>query len=316
MKRIILFLLVLLILSLAACGVSNSSSEEASSRNSTLVPPELQATIEHLTFEDAVLEFATDVVIAQYVGHRPFGDNLTEFEFVVLERILGNAADRIFVYVQHTFANIVYYQAGDLTFYPEREYLLPLIGINSPYAKTHEDGFLFISNTVVDLSVPSDSVMRNDPLSEHAEGLDFDGRDVSEEQIVSYVDELTTGIPPAWTPIRSEVMEDIIHGSPYVLLIEINEPFRLADEQLFTDIWITDIYYATAVQVLKGDIRVEDFGDEFAVIFFPDTVFPGEQHIVALSPRVGESMWFEFSSRNSLFRMDQLDEILVILGRQ
>ena len=66
-----------------------------------------------------------------------------------------------------------------------------------------------------------------------------------------------------------------------------------ANEQVFTDLLLTDIYYATVLQVLQG-----------------------EQHIVAVRPIEEGSMWFEFTSRNSLFRMDQLEEILLILDQQ
>jgi hypothetical protein len=48
-------------------------------------------------------------------------------------------------------------------------------------------------------------------------------------------------------------------------------------------------------------------------MFFSDTVFQGEQHIVAVE-RISEgSSSFNFTSRNSLFSMDQLDENMEIL---
>jgi len=324
MKRIIL-LTILLALFLSACGTSSPYSELPGTEdsNTSNAPPERPvASYDYLTFEEMVLEFATDVVIAQYIGHRPFGESLTEFEFVVSERVLGDAADRIFVYAERTDAHVmggimVDFKPGDVSFYPGTDYLLPLMRISSPYAKTHEDGFTFLRNIVIDLNDPSNSTMYSEPLALHAEGLDFNSRTIDKQEIVSYVSELAMDIPPVWwDPIRSEVMEDIIYGSPYVLIVEINEPFRLSHEVPPTDWASTDIYNSTVVRVLKGDRDIGDFGHEFAVIFFADTVFPGEQHIVAVTPIREGAVWFDLTSRNSLFRMDQLDEILTILGHQ
>jgi len=281
---------------------------------------------EYRTFEEALLEFATDVVVAQYVGHRPFSDNLTEFEFIVSKRILGDAADRIFVYVRHTDATVfgsersVLYNPGDFTFVPGVEYLLPLTAINSPYAMTHEDGFVFILNIVIDLEQPQNSIMYSESLYHHAEGLDFNSRNISREQIESYVGELTRDITPPRGVIRSESIEDIVLGSPHIFIVEINHPLRLSGAQLVTDVMLTDIYYVTIVEVLKGEIVLsDDLADPdggFLITFFADTVLPGERHIVAVRPIEEGSPWFDFTSRNSLFRMDQLDEIMLILSGQ
>jgi len=313
---IIIFLLTILIL--GACG---GETEPLPEHSEIILEPERTFEYEYLTFEDTLLEFATDVVVAQYVRHRLFSDNITEFEFVVSERILGNAADRIFIYVRHTNANVsggemnVTYEPGDLVFSPGVEYLLPLTAINSPYAMTHEDGFVFIRNIVVNLDDPQSSIMYSEPLYLHIEGLDFNSRSNSRHQIEVYVENLTRDIISPREVIRSERIEDIILGSPYVLVVEISDPFRLSDRQGVTDVMRTDIYNATIIQVLKGTIEIGNLDGEFAVIFFADTVLPGEQHIVAVSPIEEGSPWFEFTSRNSLFHMDQLDEILTILGQ-
>ncbi|MCL2367852.1 MAG: hypothetical protein FWC72_02555 [Oscillospiraceae bacterium] len=340
MKRTVLLLAVLLVLLLAACGVPSASPERSEEDDYAPAPSPpaggsvIEASSVYLTFEETLSStltddetsppFITDMVIAQYVGHRPFGDHTTEFEFLVLDRVVGNAADRIFVYMDHMFADIrgggwgAAYRRGALTFSPETEYLLPLIRFRSPYAKTQDEAFFFINNLVVDLHEPANSVMYGEPLSLHSTGFDFNAP-VSRYEIISYVSELTRDIsPPAWEPepIRSTAMEEIIHESPYVLLVEVNEPLRLSSEQAFTDFMLTDLYLVTILRVLKGDLNVADSEREFMVIFFADTVLPGEQHIVAVVPIEPGSPWFEFTSRDSLFRMDQLDEIMTILGHQ
>jgi len=354
MKRIILLLTItlLFVLILAACGAPTASESEPPApeieetypedeildeylnTSDTIELPAFQASMEYFAFEEAVIEFATDVVIAQYVGHRPFGRNLTEFEFVVRERVFGNAADRIFVYTEYRHVDVmgtdVVYRPGDLSFQAGTDYLLPLWNIDSPFANTRENGFIFVFNMVIDLDSPSESIMYSEPLALHTEGLDFNSRSLAREEIVSYMGELAAYMQPARDFVRSDVMEDIIHGSPYVMVIEVNEPFRLAHEMPSQAWGSNDMYYATVLEVLKGERTAEDFEPGhsivteigtygplgFVMFFNADTVLPGERHIVAATPLgPGRHDWFELTSRDSLFRMDQLDEILAILGR-
>jgi len=280
------------------------------------IAPVATASLDYLTFDDALVQFATDVVIVRYIGSRPFGQNLTEFEFVVIERILGDAAERIFVYSDSNVSTHVSgiprpvaYRPGDLTFRHETNYMLPLIAINHPHANTHEDGFRFINNIVIDLDNPLNSIMYSEPLSLHSERLDFNER-ISRNEIVSHVAELTQYNLPGRSIIRSQVIDDIVIESPFVLTVEINEPIRLSNEQLTTDWMATDIYYVTIVKVLKGDISV---GREIAVIFSANSVFSGEVHTVAIEPIADGSNWFRFTSRNSLFNVNQLDKIMSII---
>ena len=322
MRRFLIVLLALLFI-FTACSTAElpvAPPEYSSTDSEILLPSEIEFEYDYLTFEEAILEFATDVVIAQYVGHRAFSEEVTEFEFIVSDRILGNAADRIFVYLRAVNANVsgggthVYYNPGDLAFVSGVNYLIPLTAINSPYAKTHEDGFVFIRNIVVNLDDPQSSMMYSESLHHHIEGINFNSRSLSREMIEMYVDELTEDIDSPSGIIRSEVMEDILLNSPYVLVVEINEAFRMSHQQGVRDFVLTDIYNATIVQVLKGDTEVGNKDGEFAVIFFADTVFPGEKHIVAVNPIEAGSPWFRFTSPHSLFSMNQLDEILAILG--
>ena len=277
------------------------------------------ASFRYLTFEDALLEFATNVVIAQYVGHRPFGRYLTEFEFAVLENVLGNASDRIFVYAEMRVGasafgvtRAVSYKPGYLTFYLETNYMLPLTKISQPHANTHDDGFRFIHDIIIDLDNPSNSMMYSESLAQHSTHQNFN-TSTSKQEIVSFVSELTKNNQPSRDFIRSEAVEDIVLGSPYILVVEVDEPIRLVSEQRTTDWAATDIYYVTVVQAIKGDVSV---GYRFAMIFLADAVLQGEQHIIATGPTVERSSFYRMSSRNSLFRMEQMDEIMTILGRQ
>jgi len=316
MKKILMMLVLLIALTLSACTAYDPISEQTEYALSE--QPRFEATYHYLTFEEALSEFATDVVIVQYVDHRPFGDNLLEFEFIVLERVLGYAADRIFVYVDPTIEADVFgsdmavvYRPGDLTFTHGTTYMLALIGIDSPYANTRENGFTFIRNIVINLDDTASSMMYSEPLALHSESLDFDGSDVVQE-IISYAIELTYDNPPAMEVIRSQAVEDITNESPYVLVVEINEPLRLSNEQESTDWMATDIYFVTVVEALKGDINV---GYEFVMIFNADTVLPGERHIIAIEELEEGIGWYRLTSRNSLFQMSQFDEITSVLSQ-
>ena len=294
-------------------GYAFYNEADSNSTHPMRAPPMIEAS--WLPFEHTLSEFTTDVVIVQYVESRPFGQFMTEFEFVVLERILGNAADRIFVYAE--FADYsrpvaTSAQVGGLgiTFNNEAAYLLPLIMITNPQTNTRDDGFVFIQYAVFDLDNPLNSVILGRPLSQQSLSSLNIHDNISKHEIVSFVTELTRDNPPARDIIRSDVTEDIIIGSPYVLVVEINRPLRLSGEQHNTDFGATDLYYVTALRTLKGDF-IEP--DGFLVIFSADTVFRGERHIVAIEPIMDGSSWFRFTSRNSLFAMEQLDYIMQII---
>lgn len=204
------------------------------------------------------------------------------------------------------------FMPGELTFNSKTNYMLPLIAIGQLHANTHDDGYTFIRNIVIDLDNPSRSVMYSESLTEHSANLDFN-KQVSKQDLVSFVADLTKNNPPGRNFIRSESIEDIIDESPYILIVEINDPLRLSHEQFNTDWGATDLYNVTVVRSLKGDV---DVGYEFVMIFLADTVLPGEQHIIATGPPAEGSSFYRFSSRNSLFRMEQLDEIMSMLRHQ
>ena len=316
MKKTVCALFIFFIMLISACGMHDSASRRTAHsdfdnhQNTThATSPEQVApsvSLPDFSFEEVLLEFITDVVVARYMGSRPFGRGLIEFEFAVQERVLGNAPDTIFVYQAVHGPDIATF--GVLSFNYDTTYLLPLAKTATPYSFMRDDGYVTILNLIIDLDTPSNSTMYNEPLSWHTERLDFDGN-ITRQEIISYVAEVTRHNPPARSFIRSEAIEDIVYESPYIWVIEIGEPHRLTSG---TSDWTrTDIYHATTVQVLKGDI---DIGYEFTMIFNADTVFPGELHIIATEPRDGRSGNYRFSSRNSLFRLDQKEEIMAIIA--
>jgi len=323
MKKLVI-LSVLFSIFLVACSESNITQNQQIDTIDIVETFDMIDTLyNYYTFEEALLEHATNIVIAQYVGSRSFGDTHTEFEFIVSESLLGEVTERIFVFAEHginahvhTHNQHVHYVPGDLEFVLGVYYLLPLIIINSPYSGNprDEDEFVFILQIVIDLDEPSNSTMYSEYLDAHVQGMNFN-EEATTEEILSFVEDLAEQIKEenSWEFIfiRSENLKDIIEGSPYVLVIEVTEPLRLSHEQSVTIWGLNDIYYATVIQALKGDLQV---GDEIVVTFFADTVFPGERHIVAVVPLREGSTWYDFTSRNSLFSLEQLDEIMSILG--
>ena len=313
MKRIILCLMTLLLVTIfTACGLEGNISTEtpSSAENSEVSVMMLK---KYMTFEEALL-LSSNVVVAQYVGYRNFGDETIEFEFAVLESVLGDSADRIFVYARNANESIMartsidLYNNTELNFRVGGQYLLVLRRIWSPHRKVQENGYNIVSNIVIDLENPQNSSMYNEPLYLHSE-LDFRRGRLSEAQIIDYVREITKNNPPPVEYVMSSCVTEIVEGSDYILLIEVNELRSMAR----TDIQHTDIFYCTVVQVIKGALEP---GFELAMVFLADTVRPGEQHIIAVR-RVGEgSSMFKFTSRYSLFEIEQFDEIMAVLAQQ
>ena len=259
------------------------------------------------TFE-SVIEMATDVVVAEFVTKRSL-QGASEYEFIVHERVFGNAPDRIFAYVVYAEMSRGF-AAPEFRFTTGTQYLLALTKLADVYSRFHEGGFTFATDLILDLNDPSRSTMSNEPLSMHSR-MNFNSRNLTSESIVSYVRTLSRA--PFETAgrvyITSNNLEDIINGSPYVLVVEINEPNRIAREGMRTD-----IYYATVAEVLKGDMQV---GDLLRVVFFAGTVFPGETHIVSItptSPTNPNPYFHSFTSRQSLHSMSQRNEIAAIIS--
>jgi len=258
------------------------------------------------TLESAI-EVATDVVVAEFVTSRPL-QGATEYEFIVHDRVFGNAADTIFVY-------LVYAESGRRIASPEfqfttgTQYLLALRKLADVYSRFHQDGFIFTTGLILDINDPSRSTINNEPLSSHSR-MNFNSRSITSREIISYVHTLPH-IPFAADGrvfIASDNLEDIINGSPYVVIVQIGRPHRIATEGMRTD-----IYHTTVVDVLKGDMQV---GDLLRVVYFAGTVSPGETHIISItpsSPTNPNPHFHRFTSRHSLHSPDQLDEIISII---
>ena len=336
-------LIIVFTLQLSACSVNALTSNQLIEETSQELSGETQGntgvsqgsvvtgSTAYRTFENALRHLTTDVVIAQYVGHSFVGTILIEYEFIVLDRIVGNATDRIFVLQRYDrprafieedgmlFASLDYdYIPAVMSLNSDTEYLLALFGRNLVYnTRINEDVFGFGHEIVIDLNDISNSTMDSGLISEHSTGFDFN-RDVTREEIISYVYELTKDNPPGRSFIRSNILEEILEGASNVLVVEITDPISLArDFDLDESNWKvpTDAYKAKVIQILKGDYYTE-IGDEITIIFFAETVFPGEHHLLAVEPVSEGSFNYDLTARTSLFEMEQLEEIMTIIKDQ
>jgi len=263
------------------------------------------------TFESAI-EVATDVVVAEFVTSRSL-QGATEYEFIVHDRVFGNTADTIFVYVVYAEMSRRFADP-EFQFSVGSQYLLALIKLADVYSHLHEDGFIFTTDLILDLNDPSRSTIYNEPLSLHSR-MNFNSRSITSGEIISYASTLphTPFLTARRVFITSDYLVDIISGSPHVLVVEINEPRRMANQGIQSGLRSTDIYFTTVVEVLKGDMQV---GDRVEIVFFAGTVFSGETHIVSVTPvsTASQNPYFQqFTSRHSLHSPDQLDEIISII---
>ena len=330
-KMVLIFILILILI---GCHTSDDVIDNTQQTEANLeIELESNVSLDYLNFEEAVFEFATHIVVAQYVESQPFGDFHTEFEFVVIDEILGETTERIFVFLYHTKAHVhgheneVFYLSGDLSFEPGIDYLLPLINTNSIDSIINREGdeFIFISQIMIDLDDPSNSNIYSENLDDHIEGIDLDEHTEIEE-IISFVEEIAEAIEAEdrfeHIIIESSDMEEIINGSPYVWIVEINEVWRLADEVGPRATRRNDLYYVTIIDALKGGKNVTLKGGTIeapivAMAFLPDVVFLGERHVVAVQPLAEDDRGaFLFTSRYGLFSLDQLEEIEAIIAEQ
>ena len=309
-KYVVSILMFTLFLSACNNHIGNSKEyEEAFGKT----PPIGSTTYVYITFEEAISEFATHVVIAEYIGSEQFRNNLMVYEFLVLDHILGETSDRIFVYKPYGWDISVTYNYRDIDFGYEDlkftrnvKYMLPLISINDPYSELHKDGFQFIRNIAVNLDNLEGSTMYSEPLVLHSTFLDEEllASPNAVDEFMVYIERLVEDIEPEFEVIVSDDMDTIIEESPYVMVVEIGEPFMLAGQY-----GITDMFYVTVLQSIRGEMPIHS---ELVITFFANTVYTGEQHIVATVPIDKGSSWHIFSSSNSLFGIEQLEEMLGI----
>jgi len=278
----------------------------------------------YATFEEMMLNEVSHMVIAQYVASRPFGELYTEFEFIVSDWLLGETTERIFVYSTNAQIHVhghyrhVSYVPHDLVFESGIDYLLPirmLQGIHITHPRPG-DRFVFARQTFINLDDPAASNMYSEPLNEHMQSMSFT-RATPRATILGFMSDFAEIIEyehrDAWQRIYidSADIHDIINGSPYIFIIEPIELFITGASNTWMSV---DNFYVNVIEVLKGE---PDLLDETIIRFALNTVGVGQQLIVAVQPIGDNNNYFAFdltSTNNSIFGVDQLDEIRAILN--
>jgi len=196
-KLFLLFLIAVPLLFLVSCQTRIESS--------SFSPINSIGHYHHLSFEEAVLNRATNIVVVNYLGSRMIDNTWLEFEFAVVENILGETTERIMVHVDVTTETHLlghgshshHNQREALGFQRNVNYLLPLTNINDPYFDfnlwTANDIFVFIRGIAVNLNNPIESVMYGENLNEHIDGVNLLARDAY-DQIIELVEELAIEI--------------------------------------------------------------------------------------------------------------------------
>ena len=149
--------------------------------------------------------------------------------------------------------------------------------------------------------IPSDDIINakyyGSPLVEHTDGQSI----CNEKELVDYLESLIEkrdpirkrGIGPEF--FSDTDMETIVKKSEIVLKIRVGLLVRKTE--------IVAVHECTVISELKGNVEE----DLVKIYFFPDTVYTGEEYILALT-RI-DSGYFVFTSPNSLFSVDDIDEI-------
>jgi len=284
------------------------------------------------SFEE-YLRQCTDAVTARYIGIDRLGEVGGYLEFEIIERILGEDNGKTLV-ASFWDENVSFingesepYAIGDFKYQEGKEYLL-ILGRSIIIYREGDGDIYSIYNTVyLPLEEMGACTMYGDSISKRSE-IGYTPEKVTREELIDYVRENTKNNTERYSYgndyIRSDKIEDIINESPLVLRI------LLKEENVGTR-WFS--CYGKVLEVLKGEIgkqNIDDIIDEHGVLdgrkerikehiceftFFPDTVKIGDEVIVAVNDRGGALLggWLPLSSKNSVFRLDQYDEIMAII---
>ena len=310
----------------------------ACSTNEYLSDPETVTEVEgiaHTHVEDDMLisfsqrplvwflaERATDLVVANYIGHSFISDTLGLAKFEVKDVIVGNAEAIIYVYIRNMVGVLSANggSEGRVPLVENVDYLLMLSRrVNSVYTFEHirDDAFMFGMDLVIDLTGIDGADLEDTRFDMSFPDLDF-SNGIRREELISHVASLIDpgryleNIRRREAIIRSNSMEDIILGSQEILLVQVISPWSTMNHALPPSDWMaTQTYHTTVIEVLEGTGNVVA-GDMIRVRFFADTVSRGEQHIVAVERIAGGSS-LQFTSRNSLISTSSLPKVQAIL---
>ncbi len=272
--------------------------------------------IDYLTFEEACEE--SDIVVtATFLKSEWFNDKYIRHDFSVKENILGKTEKIISVYENsgepyvdeegQYHENSPLYKRTKLSFKKDAEYLLPLRqNLMGFLAYKTVDAYYLTFDLFVRLDNVSLSQMYSQPLSKHATGINISEKTTGAE-ILTYVKNITKDFVPEYTYIYSDNMADIIRESNHVVKLKV-ESLRGETKNTFEH---TERYTCTVIEELKGQLIEKD---EYQVYFIAGNVKPGDICIVAVHQSASPEDLM-YTSKNSLFSLDQEEQILELINK-
>ena len=244
--------------------------------------------ISYVELEQCVND-ATDIIKGRCLGITET-ENRIEYEIEVVERFLGEEEIKsLLITSDFKRERMSRYENG-------KEYYLILVKRSNVYKNSIN--YSDFSGVVY---IPSDDIVNakyyGSPLVEHTDGQSI----CNEKELVDYLKSLIEKRDPTLDRgigaefLTETDMESIVKKSEFVLEIKI--------ENFIDKSEIVDVYECKIVSILKGNVEKES---NVRIFFFPDTVDVGEEYVLALTE---VDNFFVFSSRNSLFSVDDINEI-------
>lgn len=289
-------------------SIKNENSHNGATQStSSTAGPEIggHREIRYMTFEE-LLAVSTDVVIATYQDSFS-GKGYLDQRFVINERLLGeDKGEEIRIYnrayqteVTNTGLSFKY---TDLEYQKGAKYLLVLERFVSVYS---DDAYLLLGNIYIPYDEVQKSTVYGETLQNHS-NLNLSADGLLKETLRDYVLEKTKNNTKLFTGndyIKSDKLEDIVSGSPFLVKVRIGDPS-------FTEAEDRKTYECEIVELLKGDIPQKTI----QLILLNGTVVIGNEYIVAIDAgkEPGYS-YFLLSARNGVFEMSKADEIEALI---
>jgi hypothetical protein len=262
------------------------------------------------SFEENLREIDT-IVRATFVTISYDGKDYIKYTFKVNEVLLGVAGETIDVLVRDNIGLVctpdgrcIYFSEIDVfqdynEAEAESEFLLMLNSTVSVYYNIPAH-YGWQRGMIINLDYIHKSEMYNEPLAYHATGIDINN--CTKEELIDYVCELTKDNEPEEVLSKAETLEEIVNESDMIFHVKVKELFYAAR----TDIVEKDTWYCEIKETLKGNYPDET--KEIMVVFFADTVKPGDECIVTVKGSE-EDIIFSFVTKNSLRPVSEKAEI-------
>ncbi len=316
MKKTATIFILVIALFLCSCNTENSAqpSETVGTSDADTTMKATQLYSEYLSLERCI-NASTDILKGKCINIIE-NDDSVEYEFSVTERFAGDdVKGNIFVYVEKNKSvststdGIVTHEISDILaqvpYQIGSEYYLLLTKYVSVYYD-HDRYKIFNNTPFIPADNISESKIYGEPLVEHA---NIDAL-TTEEELCSYIFSCIDGIDKTDRPSY--------HGKPYTtatdLYTVINEADHVAKVKVQKQVFAEgtegnkNIYQCIVTDSLTGEIKKDEV---IYVTFFPNTVSVEDECILALDDSITDMSpkHYNFSSKNSLFSVEDLDEI-------